>query len=403
MSLRALTEADLPLVLSWYKLPVAYQRMALGPNFNDVENQALIERFQEGQSEQWFVYEDSASYVVGIVHLSECHNLQGTANLWFYSCPQAKSGTESKIGYEALEKAFTELKLHKINGEVLENDCFSLALLQKLGFKKEGQFRDFHFTGEKYVDVARFGMLASEWENNRTSVANRLSKLAQLRSDSSKVKYKIVILSDEQSWMNSYITDFVEEWEAAGHQCTTMHQTDEIVSGDFCFCIGFGQIVAREFRQQFRHTLVVHESDLPNGRGWSPMTWQILECSSSICVSLLEAVDNVDSGSIYLQEQIELEGTELCQEWRVLQAEATQRLCFEFLTNYPSILKSAREQQGEPSYYQRRTAKDSELDIDKTINQQFNLFRVVDNESYPAWFEFQGEKYQLLIKKYGDT
>ena len=40
---------------------------------------------------------------------------------------------------------------------------------------------------------------------------------------------------------------------------------------------------------------MIHESDLPHGKGWSPIQWQILEGSDSITITLLDAEDKVDS------------------------------------------------------------------------------------------------------------
>ena len=41
----------------------------------------------------------------------------------------------------------------------------------------------------------------------------------------------------------------------------------------------------------------------------------------------------------------------------------------------------------------------NKLDIDKTIRDQFQLLRIVDNEKYPAYFELNGCKYILRINK----
>lgn len=67
----------------------------------------------------------------------------------------------------------------------------------------------------------------------------------------------------------------------------------------------------------------MQESALPQSQGWSPMTWQILKGASSIQVSQFEATADLDTGPIYLQQQIRLQGNELMEEWRALQAEAT--------------------------------------------------------------------------------
>ena len=51
--------------------------------------------------------------------------------------------------------------------------------------------------------------------------------------------------------------------------------------------------------EKFKNNLVVHESDLPNGRGWSPMSWQVLEGHKKIPFTLIEADRKVDCGIIY--------------------------------------------------------------------------------------------------------
>jgi methionyl-tRNA formyltransferase len=81
-----------------------------------------------------------------------------------------------------------------------------------------------------------------------------------------------MLLTDRMSWINPWVDDLAEEWQAAGHECFIAHQVADAVPADFCFCLSFEGIVSASVRQQYNHTLVVHESDLPNGRGWSPMS-----------------------------------------------------------------------------------------------------------------------------------
>lgn len=114
------------------------------------------------------------------------------------------------------------------------------------------------------------------------------------------------------------------------------------------------------------------------------MTWQILEGANQIPITLFEATTVLDAGPIYLQRNIELQGTELVDEWRALQAEATISLCLEWLDRYAEVLEQARPQQGEASYYRRRRPADSELDPHLPLAEQLNLLRVVDNHRYPA-------------------
>ena len=71
-----------------------------------------------------------------------------------------------------------------------------------------------------------------------------------------------------------------------------------LVGGDILFLISCNEPISKDVRALFRATLVIHASDLPLGRGWSPHIWQVLEKKRFIKVTLLEAADLVDSGSI---------------------------------------------------------------------------------------------------------
>ena len=209
--------------------------------------------------------------------------------------------------------------------------------------------------------------------------------------------------SDMTSWINASIPEMLFSWLAAGHQVSWVHDAAALPAGDICFYLSYGRIVGPELLARYRNNLIVHESDLPKGRGWSPLTWQVLEGADSICVTLFEAADAVDSGLIYLQEKIELRGNELVDDFRRLQAEATFRLCKSFVADYPQPLNKSRPQAGESNYYRRRLPADGQLDPDKTLRGQFNLLRVSDNQRYPAWFEVVGTKYSLYIEKVEQT
>jgi methionyl-tRNA formyltransferase len=217
---------------------------------------------------------------------------------------------------------------------------------------------------------------------------------------------RILILSDAESWINGELLDLIMDWSEQGHEVYWGHDTAEAASrydqghgADFCLCLSFGQIVPTTLRAGFRHTLVVHESDLPKGKGWSPLTWQIIEGRNRIPITLFEAADRVDSGPIYAQHWIEFEGHELIDELRSAQAAATLKLCRWFIDAYPASAAQAQPQQGTESVYPRRRPADSQLDPDLSIAQQFNQLRVVDNERYPAFFDWRGQRYRLSITR----
>lgn len=89
-------------------------------------------------------------------------------------------------------------------------------------------------------------------------------------------------------------------------------------------------------------------------------------------------------------------GHELINEMRESLGMMTVHLCVWFVDQG---LPVGRRQVGEPTIYRRRTPADSELDPHSTIADQFDLLRVVDNDAYPAFFNFRGCTYKLTIEK----
>ncbi len=208
----------------------------------------------------------------------------------------------------------------------------------------------------------------------------------------------ITILSDAGSWLNQYLYQLIVALWQRGHSVRWIHDPAQLAAGDVCLLLSCGRLLSKEQLRMHSHNLVVHESALPKGQGWSPMTWQILNGADRIPITLFEATATLDAGPIYLQHIIELEGTELVEEWRALQAKATVRLCLEWLDRYAVVSSEASVQQGEGSHYIRRRPDDSKLDPNRSLAEQFNLLRVVDNQRYPAFAEIEGRCYDLLIR-----
>ena len=183
------------------------------------------------------------------------------------------------------------------------------------------------------------------------------------------------------------------------HRVVVLPHFDRINSYEIVFLLSCSELIPETELKRNRHNLVVHASRLPKGKGWSPMTWQILEGASHFPVTLFEAVAAVDAGPIYLQREMQFDGTELVDDLRRIMGKAIVALCLEFVNRYPDVLDGARAQTGTESFYPRRRPKDSRIDIDKTLREQINLLRVVDNERYPAFFEWRGRRYRLAVTR----
>lgn len=208
---------------------------------------------------------------------------------------------------------------------------------------------------------------------------------------------KITIVSEKDSWLNAYLPRLIAEILCQGDLIRWHHNVHEIPPSDMAFYLSCGQIVPPKILKTNRHNLVVHGSDLPRGKGWSPISWQILEGNKTISMTLFEAIERVDAGPIYLQKKMAFHGGELLEEIHRKTACYTIDLCTSFIKQAHALVPEARIPNGKESSYPKRGPKDSELDPQMPLAAQFNLLRIVDNERFPAFFTHGGRQYKLAI------
>ena len=204
---------------------------------------------------------------------------------------------------------------------------------------------------------------------------------------------KITILTSNDQWFERYAKNLSKELK-----CSCFFSHTEIHNFDIVFILSYHKIIPQDILKKNRHNIVIHASNLPQGKGWAPLFWQILEGKKEIVFTMFEASEGVDDGDIYMQKTLKLNGYELNSELREKQANLTIQMCKEFIDNY-DLYKNPHPQKGEESFYPKRTPKESELNINKTIKEQFNLLRIVNNEEYPAFFVIDKHEYILKIEK----
>lgn len=209
---------------------------------------------------------------------------------------------------------------------------------------------------------------------------------------------KVTILTSSKDHPVWPVLEKFQEKNSPEHNLVLTTDKNKVLGGDILFLISCSEIIEQTTRNLYEHTLVVHASDLPKGRGWSPHIWQVLEGANKITVSLLEAEDKVDTGAIWHQENIALEGHELYDEINQKLFDKTIKLMSYALEKKEQI-KPVQQSNDQATYYKKRSPNDSKLDINKSIEEQFNLLRVCDPDRFPAFFEHNGHCYKIKIEK----
>jgi methionyl-tRNA formyltransferase len=199
------------------------------------------------------------------------------------------------------------------------------------------------------------------------------------------------------------VNTWLHQWQdslAGMHEVSILRRATDLAGGDMLFLISCHEIIGKSQRDLYRHTLVIHASDLPQGRGMSPHVWQILEGRNHIAVTLLNAEDALDSGDIWHQIPLVFEGHELVHEINAALFNAELELMTWAVENCWHA--TPRKQTGTPSFYPRRKPIDSRLDPSKPLAEQFDLLRVSDPQRYPAFFEIRGKRYKIQISRMDD-
>jgi len=206
---------------------------------------------------------------------------------------------------------------------------------------------------------------------------------------------KIAILTSSNQWFIPYAREIKSKLKNS----ILFFNHEEIKDRfDVIFILSYHKIIPLETLSNNKHNIVVHASNLPSGKGWAPMFWQILEGKNKISFSMFEISKGVDDGDIYMKKELLLTGYELHDELRKKQANFIEKMCLDFCSNYSKYFIPVK-QKGKESFYKKRSTKDSVLDINKTIQEQFNLLRIVDNKNYPAYFYMGNKKYILKIEE----
>lgn len=207
-----------------------------------------------------------------------------------------------------------------------------------------------------------------------------------------------ILCSSPEHPVNSYLKRWIQE-KSKQHNIKLNRRKKDLIKGDLLFLISCNEIIKKEERKKFKKTLLIHASDLPQGRGWSPHVWEIIKGKSELTVTLLEAEDEVDSGAVWKKEKIAILPHELYLEINKKLFDTEIKLMNFAVNSFHDIQPSEQSNDIAPTYYPKRYPEDSQIDPYKSIYEQFNLLRVCDQNRFPAFFHLHGYRFTLKMEK----
>ena len=206
-----------------------------------------------------------------------------------------------------------------------------------------------------------------------------------------------LIISDERHPINSWIETWMNE-RPEGQLAEIVRTSDQAKGGDICFLVSCTEILPKEFMQRYKHVLVIHASDLPKGRGWSPHIWGIIKGQEELTLSLLEASEKVDSGDIWHKSIHHIPKYFLYHEIIEVINKAHIDLIDYAVKHHLTIDPLPQDLKITPTYFSKRTPADSEILVNESIASQFDLLRVCDKDRFPSFFYLHGKKFKITIE-----
>lgn len=213
------------------------------------------------------------------------------------------------------------------------------------------------------------------------------------------MKYLVTFLFDKKNiWIKKFFDTYkFKSFDKKKYKIKISYKHITVKEQNIVFPLSFTKKLDKKFLNSNKLTIIAHPSKLPKDKGFAPMANQILRGNKFFYITMIKANEKIDSGEILMQKKFMLNGAELGDELRKIQALKIFQMIDRFLILYPKF--KIKIQKGKSSYNKRRIPEDSKLDINKSIKRQFNLLRIVDNENYPAFFDYKKNRYYLKIFK----
>lgn len=126
--------------------------------------------------------------------------------------------------------------------------------------------------------------------------------------------------------------------------------------------------------------VMFHMTDLPFGRGGSPLQNLIVRGIQETKISAFRCVEEMDAGPIYLKKPLSLHGS--AGEIYLRAAHIIEEMIVEILSTRPM----PQPQVGEPTIFKRRRPEDSNLSAARSLEEAFDMIRMLDAEGYPHAF-----------------
>ena len=192
------------------------------------------------------------------------------------------------------------------------------------------------------------------------------------------------ILLSEKKWhvdlfLNLKTKFSKDEWILINNKEDFNHDILNKIKPTKIFIPHWSYIIPKEIYETFE-CIVFHMTDLPFGRGGSPLQNLISRGHKSTKISALKVQKGIDTGEIYLKKELNLSGTaqEIFNRSVPVINQMIEEIIQENLVPYPQFGKIVE--------FKRRNAEDGNVEKMEDLEKIFDYIRMLDADGYPNAF-----------------
>jgi len=157
------------------------------------------------------------------------------------------------------------------------------------------------------------------------------------------------------------------------------------VNPEYVFLPHWSWMVPENIFRNFK-CVVFHMTDLPFGRGGSPLQNLILRGIGKTKISAILVVKDADAGPVFMKNDLTLSGSAEQIYKRASSIIFNNMIPF-IIKNKPGVVM----QKGEIVRFRRRTVGQSRIPLDISLKKAYDFIRMLDAEGYPrAFIETKG-------------
>jgi len=151
------------------------------------------------------------------------------------------------------------------------------------------------------------------------------------------------------------------------------------IEPQYVFFPHWSYIIPENIFSQFE-CIIFHMTDVPYGRGGSPLQNLIVRGHKDTMLTALRCVKELDAGPVYLKEPLSLLGS--AEEIYLRASDLIEQMIIRILKEKPKPF----EQNGEVVEFKRRKPSQGDWSNVESLEQVYDLIRMLDAEGYPHAF-----------------